>query len=95
VGLPSRLAAFNSLTQSSSSSKSAWWHRPAVGSTKSSSGSASSSASSSGSEVVELRNVQPGRKGLPERAVALLQLPAVAAAGFLGPRMRLSLPSFR
>jgi hypothetical protein len=84
VGLPSRLAAFNSLAQSSNTHKNAWWHRPPT-----------TSSSSSSSEVVELRNVQPGRRGLADRAVAVMQLPSVAAAGFMGPRMRLSLPSFR
>lgn len=93
VGLPSRLAAFNSLTQSSGSAKNAWWQRPSA--TNSSSSSRSRSGSSRDREVVELCNVQPGRRGLQDRPVVLLQLPAVASAGFLGPRMRLSLPSFR
>lgn len=56
---------------------------------------AGSSSNNSGAEVVALHNVDRGRRALPGRPVAVLQLPAVARTGFLGPRLRLSLPSFR
>jgi hypothetical protein len=44
---------------------------------------------------VELLNAEGGKRGLPQRPVCVFQLPSIATVGFLGPRMRLSLPSFR
>ncbi|WIA32718.1 hypothetical protein OEZ86_005904 [Tetradesmus obliquus] len=87
VGLPSRLASFQALSQAAGSSK-AWWGSSAAPA------AAGSSSSNSGAEVVALHNVDRGRRALPGRPVAVLQLPAVARTGFLGPRLRLSLPSF-
>ncbi|KAF6253095.1 hypothetical protein COO60DRAFT_1703985 [Scenedesmus sp. NREL 46B-D3] len=92
VGLPSRLASFPLLSQPAGSS-SAWWGRAAAPAAGSSS-RAPSSSSSSGEEVVALLNVDRRSRGLPQRPVAVFRLPAVAASGFLGPRLRLSLPSF-
>jgi hypothetical protein len=57
------------------------------------------SASAACGEVLALRNVQRGQRGLPGRPVALLGLPRAASSGggsgWRGPRLRLSLPSFR
>jgi hypothetical protein len=96
VGLPSRLASFTALSQVAGSSK-AWWSNPAPAAAASSSKASSSSSSSSrsGAEVVALLNVDRGARGLPQRPVAVFSLPAVARSGFLGPLLRLSLPSFR
>jgi hypothetical protein len=95
VGLPSRLAAFDCSSASSSSSGStggSWW-RPRQ--QQLTGASTSSSTSSSALDVVEVRNLERGRRGLPRRPVAALQLPSgVRTSGFLGPRLRLSLPSF-
>jgi hypothetical protein len=91
VGLPSRLARFQPLSQATGSSK-AWWGKGAAAAGK---GTDSSSSSSRGEEVVALHNVDRGSRGLPQRPVAVFRLPAVATEGFLGPRLRLSLPSFR
>ncbi|KAF8067121.1 NDX1 [Scenedesmus sp. PABB004] len=84
--------------RSSSSSSS----RSGSGSRESSSGGSggsggresSSSGRGGGGEEVALINVDRGRRGLPHRPVAVFQLPALPAGGFLGPRLRLSLPSF-
>jgi hypothetical protein len=93
VGLPSRLASFQALSQAAGSSK-AWWSKGVA--TPAGKGTGSSSSSSSrGEEVVSLHNVDRGNRGLPQRPVAVFRLPAVATEGFLGPRLRLSLPSFR
>jgi hypothetical protein len=91
VGLPSRLASFNALSQAAGSSN-AWWNRPT---TAAAAGDRSKAAASSSVEVVALSNVDRGARGLPQRPVAVFSLPSVAAGGFLGPRLRLSLPSFR
>eukprot|EP00879_Flechtneria_rotunda_P014051 GHRR01014679.1.p1 GENE.GHRR01014679.1~~GHRR01014679.1.p1 ORF type:complete len:322 (+),score=113.59 GHRR01014679.1:150-1115(+) len=102
VGLPSRLASFNALCQSATSST-AWWKvTPANGKPASAvatreqppPGCTTQGGGGSSSELVELSNVDRGRRGLPGRLVAVFKLPAVPATGFCGPRLTLSLPSF-
>lgn len=107
VGLPSRLATFN-LTRTPASSKSAsnsspsWWQQESKtqqqqkAKSDAHSDSNSSSGSSSGDvEVLEVWNAEPSGRGRGLRSVPVvrLELPRVNTA--TGPRITLTLPSFR
>ncbi|GBF90992.1 hypothetical protein Rsub_03847 [Raphidocelis subcapitata] len=108
VGLPSRLAAFASAAAPADASAPparraardarSWWRkgRPAATAGADAGGAARLAACLDGrrfTDAVELRSAERGRRAMAA-PVATFRLPAVATAGFLGPRLRLSLPSF-
>lgn len=104
VGLPSRLAAFDAAAAPPPSNAKAasrsWWRkgRPAAAAAGAAAqqGLAGLGAALGGGweDAVALRNVERGRRGLAA-LVATFKLAPMRVEGFLGPRMRLSLPSFR
>ncbi|KAI8475831.1 MAG: hypothetical protein J3K34DRAFT_16564 [Monoraphidium minutum] len=93
VGLPSRLAAFAPAGAAGAAGGRSWWRKGA---------GAAGAAPSSGAglrlpggfvDAIELRSAERGRRALPA-PVATFKLPPLRTEGFLGPRLRLSLPSF-
>lgn len=111
VGLPSRLATFQGtnlgIPKGGCQPRGAlsWWRK---GREQRQQGTEASKVAGSGSlgvklglggsggfvDAVELRNLEKGRRGL-QLPVATFKLAPMRTEGFLGPRMRLSLPSFR
>jgi hypothetical protein len=106
VGLPSRLAAFESAPAPAGGKPrrggpGSWWRKGRRGEGAASSGGPPPPAAALArlldgkfTDAVALRNTERGRRGLAA-PVATFLLPPLRTEGFLGPRMRLSLPSFR
>ncbi len=102
VGLPSRLATFT-LTRTSASSKSAsnsnpsWWQQqPKAQQQQKGKADAHTSGSSPGDvEVLEVWNAEPAGRGRGLRSVPVVRLELPRANTATGPRITLTLPSFR
>eukprot|EP00877_Chromochloris_zofingiensis_P000521 jgi/Chrzof1/1046/Cz01g38110.t1 len=83
VGLPSRFAAFNGCKQLGNLQDS-WWQQQPKG---------TAGPRKACDDVVHLHNKDRRYGGL-KSPVCTLQLPAIKLSGFMGPKLRLSLPSF-
>jgi hypothetical protein len=107
VGLPSRAAAFDAAAapagakQRRAPAPGSWWCTRGSRSGDANGDAPAMSAAALGklldgkfTDAVELRNCERGQRGLAT-PVATFLMPPLRTEGFLGPRMRLSLPSFR
>ncbi len=106
VGLPSRLAAFQSAPAQQPSPRAerraaaaSWWRkgRAAAPDRRVEQQVASTAGLTIGGpwvDAIEVRSLEKGRRALDE-PVATFKVARMKTEGFLGPRLRLSLPSFR
>jgi len=102
VGLPSRLARFDgagapqpSVRDERRAEARSWWRAGRAPALLPLAHPASLGVKLGGGwvDAVELRSVERGRRAMG-RPVATFKLPGMRVEGFLGPRLRLSLPSF-
>jgi hypothetical protein len=111
VGLPSRLASFQPVASACTDARCArgrdplsWWRKGQEQQQQDKAVAAAAAAAAAPAaglklpggfmDVVEMRSAERGRRALAA-PVATFKLPPLRTEGFLGPRMRLSLPSFR